>query len=165
MCIRDRRIIGLQNEKDNLVKTFSGGMKRRLSVAISTIGEPEIIILDEPTTGMDPKNRRKIWDLIHKLKKGRVILLTTHAMEEADALSDRIAVIVDGSLKCIGTPLYLKSTFGEGYRLTLTSEVEQVNQLKQLIGNLIPSCHFLDISAGNVVISCLLYTSPSPRDS
>ena len=63
------------------------------------------------------------------MKKDRVILLTTHAMEEADALSDRIAVIVDGTLRCIGTPLFLKNTYGEGYRLTLTTDVTDVEEL------------------------------------
>lgn len=80
-------------------------MKRRLSVAISAIGNPKIIFMDEPTTGMDPVSRRNIWELIQELKKDKVIILTTHAMEEADILADRIAVIVDGKMKCIGTPL------------------------------------------------------------
>ena len=104
-------------------------MKRRLSVAISTIGDPKIIILDEPTTGMDPSNRRKIWDMINEIKDNRIIILTTHAMEEADALSDKIAVIVGGTLKTIGTPLYLKNSFGEGYKLSITTEIENVSRI------------------------------------
>lgn len=71
-------------------------MKRRLSVAISCIGDPQVIIMDEPTTGMDPVSRQQVWKLIQRMKKNRIIILTTHAMEEADVLSDRIAVIVDG---------------------------------------------------------------------
>lgn len=71
-------------------------MKRRLSVAISAIGNPRIIFLDEPTTGMDPVSRHQAWELMLELKKNRTIILTTHAMEEADILADRIAVIVDG---------------------------------------------------------------------
>lgn len=78
------------------IKTFSGGMKRRISLAISAIGHPSIIFLDEPTTGMDPKSRRQIWNLIKNLKKNRAMILTTHAMEEAEALSDRIAIIYEG---------------------------------------------------------------------
>ncbi len=94
-------------------------MKRRLSVAISVIGNPKIIFLDEPTTGMDPVSRRDVWALIQDLKRDKTIILTTHAMEEADALADRIAVVVDGKLKCIGTPLNLKNTYGEGYIINM----------------------------------------------
>mmetsp|Transcript_33156 Transcript_33156/g.30077 ORF Transcript_33156/g.30077 Transcript_33156/m.30077 type:complete len:98 (+) Transcript_33156:708-1001(+) len=94
-------------------------MKRRMSMAIAFIGDPKVVFLDEPTTGMDPKNRRYVWELIQNMKKGRVVILTTHAMEEADILSDRIAVIVGGSIKCVGTPLYLKNNYGDGYRLSI----------------------------------------------
>jgi ABC-type multidrug transport system ATPase subunit len=72
---------------DKPVSTYSGGMKRRLSVVISSIGDPKIMFLDEPTTGMDPVNRRHVWSFIEKLKKDRVIILTTHSMEEADVVS------------------------------------------------------------------------------
>lgn len=108
--------VNLTKVRDVWAGTFSGGMKRRLSMAIAGIGDPSIIFLDEPTTGMDPKNRRQVWELIKNLKKNRAVILTTHAMEEADALSDRIAVIVDGRFKCIGNSLFLKNNFGEGYR-------------------------------------------------
>lgn len=114
--------VGLLGVKNARVANFSGGMKRRLSVAIASIGNPRIIFLDEPTTGMDPVSRRDVWNLVQKLKKDKVVILTTHAMEEADILSDRIAVVCDGKLKCIGTPLYLKNTFGDGYRITLVIE-------------------------------------------
>jgi ABC-type multidrug transport system ATPase subunit len=73
-------------------------MKRRLSVAISAIGNPKVIFFDEPTTGMDPVSRRDVWVLMQSLKKSKTIILTTHSMEEADALADRIAVVVDGKL-------------------------------------------------------------------
>lgn len=76
-----------------MVNTFSGGMKRRISLAISAIGNPKIILMDEPTTGMDPKTRRGVWSMIRELKKNRVVILTTHDMEEAETLSDRIAIM------------------------------------------------------------------------
>lgn len=72
------------------VKTFSGGMKRRLSVALSTLGDPPVIFMDEPTTGMDPVSRRKAWNVIRKIKRSSTVILTTHSMEEADILSDKI---------------------------------------------------------------------------
>ncbi|KAJ0985553.1 hypothetical protein J5N97_003909 [Dioscorea zingiberensis] len=95
--------------------SYSGGMKRRLSVAIALIGDPKLVFLDEPTTGMDPINRRHVWDIIEDAKKGRAIILTTHSMEEADILSDRIAIMAKGKLRCIGTSIRLKSKFGSGY--------------------------------------------------
>lgn len=116
------REVRLSHVRKATVSTFSGGMRRRISLAISAIGNPKVIFMDEPTTGMDPKTRRQVWQMIKNLKKDRVLILTTHSMEEADALSDRIAVIANGCLKCIGTSLYLKNNFGDGYRLTLVTE-------------------------------------------
>ncbi|KAL2613565.1 hypothetical protein R1flu_025257 [Riccia fluitans] len=95
--------------------SYSGGMKRRLSVAIALIGDPKIVFLDEPTTGMDPVTRRHVWDIIEASKKGRAIVLTTHSMEEADILGDRIAIMARGRLRCIGTSIHLKTRFGAGY--------------------------------------------------
>jgi len=121
----DRRIdetltfVNLMNDKKNKVANFSGGMKRRLSLAIAAIGSPKIILLDEPTTGLDPKVRGQVWRLIEKLKEGKSIILTTHSMEEADVLADRICVIVKGKLKCIGSSFYLKRMYGEGHRILI----------------------------------------------
>uniref|UniRef100_A0A8C3JT61 ATP-binding cassette sub-family A member 2 n=1 Tax=Calidris pygmaea TaxID=425635 RepID=A0A8C3JT61_9CHAR len=104
----------LSNKRHSLVQTLSGGMKRKLSVAIAFVGGSRAVILDEPTAGVDPYARRAIWDLILKYKPGRTILLSTHHMDEADLLGDRIAIISHGKLKCCGSPLFLKSTYGDG---------------------------------------------------
>ena len=101
---------------------LSGGMKRRLCMGMALIGDAKILILDEPTSGLDPFNRRSLWEIIRALKHGRTILLTTHYMEEADALSDRIALMHHGRVRCCGSPLFLKDKFGSGYRLTLSKE-------------------------------------------
>uniref|UniRef100_A0A8C4U2G4 ATP-binding cassette sub-family A member 2 n=1 Tax=Falco tinnunculus TaxID=100819 RepID=A0A8C4U2G4_FALTI len=111
----------LSNKRHSLVQTLSGGMKRKLSVAIAFVGGSRAVILDEPTAGVDPYARRAIWDLILKYKTGRTILLSTHHMDEADLLGDRIAIISHGKLKCCGSPLFLKSTYGDGYKLTVCS--------------------------------------------
>ncbi|KAL2935075.1 ABC transporter A family member 2 [Bienertia sinuspersici] len=95
--------------------SYSGGMRRRLSVAAALIGDPKLVILDEPTTGMDPLTRRHVWDIIESSKRGRAIVLTTHSMEEADVLSDRIGIMAKGKLRCIGTPIRLKMRFGTGF--------------------------------------------------
>lgn len=146
------RDVNLLPVKDARAGTFSGGMKRRLSMAIAFIGDPRIVFLDEPTTGMDPKNRRYIWELVQKMKKGRAVILTTHAMEEADILSDRIAVISKGSLQCVGTGLYLKNKYGDGYRLSLVVEKEDVEATKIELLRIIPSSKVLDCSGGSLLI-------------
>lgn len=98
---------------------YSGGMRRRLSVAISLLGDPLIVYLDEPTTGMDPISRRHVWDVIEASKAGRAIVLTTHSMEEADILGDTVAIMARGKVRAYGSSLRLKQRFGSGYQLAL----------------------------------------------
>jgi len=108
---------------------YSGGMRRRLSVAISLIGNPRIVFLDEPTTGMDPVSRRKVWNTIERAKKDKVIVLTTHSMEEADVLGDKIAIMAKGRLQCVGSSLRLKQRFGAGYRVAVGTHDPLVNDV------------------------------------
>uniref|UniRef100_A0A8C0ZP46 ABC transporter domain-containing protein n=1 Tax=Castor canadensis TaxID=51338 RepID=A0A8C0ZP46_CASCN len=103
---------------DNLVKTYSGGNKRKLSTAIALIGEPAVIFLDEPSTGMDPVARRLLWDTVARAREsGKAIVITSHSMEECEALCTRLAIMVQGQFKCLGSPQHLKSKFGSGYSL------------------------------------------------
>ncbi|CAI4229028.1 unnamed protein product [Auanema sp. JU1783] len=99
--------------------SLSGGQKRKLSLAIALIGNSEIVMLDEPTSGMDPGARHETWTLLQEEKHNRTILFTTHFMEEADLLGDRIAIMAHGELQCYGTGMYLKKEFGDGYHLTV----------------------------------------------
>ncbi|KAI1302826.1 ATP-binding cassette sub- A member 1 [Mortierella claussenii] len=118
--IRSRlEAVQLWKDRDTMAGRLSGGMKRRLSTIISTIGDPSVLILDEPTTGMDPVHRRHVWTFLAQFKRGRSILLTTHSMEEADALGDKVAIMVSGHLKAIGNTTRLKNKFGNGYRVEL----------------------------------------------
>ena len=105
------------------VSELSGGMKRRLSLGISVVGEPKVVFLDEPTTGLDPENKRQIWDILSNCKEGKSIILTTHIMEEAELLTDRIGIIINGELRCLGTKYKLKKNYGKGFKLTLHLEV------------------------------------------
>ncbi|CAL8135403.1 unnamed protein product [Orchesella dallaii] len=114
--------LDLPDKRHQKVDCLSGGMKRRLSVAIAFVGGSRAIFVDEPTAGVDPVARRAIWDLILKYKKGRTILLSTHHMDEADILGDRIAIIENGVVKCCGSPLYLKNQLGEGYHLYIVKK-------------------------------------------
>lgn len=94
---------------DRVVRTYSGGQRRRLEIALGMINRPEVLFLDEPTTGLDPQNRANLWEQIRKLKEGgTTIFLTTHYLDEADALSDRLAIMNCGSIVAEGTPQVLK---------------------------------------------------------
>lgn len=126
-------LVALGKEAFNAVATFSGGMKRRLSVAISSIGAPKILFLDEPTTGLDPLSRRQVWDIIQTLKVGRILLLTSHLMEEADSLADEVAVLAGGRLRAVGTPLFLKASFGSGYSINIMAHPARLPAVRALI--------------------------------
>lgn len=122
----------LEKKSANYSTQLSGGMKRKLSIAIAFIGNSTTVILDEPTAGVDPFARRAIWDLILKYKPGRTIVLSTHHLDEADLLSDRLAIISSGQLQCVGTTMYLKRKYGEGYNLVIES-VQKENQLQKTV--------------------------------
>lgn len=101
-------MVGLTDRAHQRVKKYSGGMKRRLSIAMALVSDPEVLILDEPTLGLDPQSRRAIWEHIEGFKGRKTILLTTHYLEEADALADRVAIIDEGRIIALGTPQELK---------------------------------------------------------
>jgi len=143
--------VNLYDVGDKLVGGFSGGMKRRLSVAISCIGDPKIIFMDEPTTGMDPVSRRHVWNLIQQLKKNRVIILTTHSMEEADVLGDRIAIMSHGTIRCMGTSLHLKNQYGEGYRLNVTARPDAIPEAKEFVFKSLPESFIIAETAEYLV--------------
>lgn len=98
-------LVGLEEKRDARVKTLSGGQRRRLDLALGLVGDPELLFLDEPTTGFDPSARRRAWDLVESLRAlGKTVLLTTHYMDEAEHLADRVGVVVRGRLVALGTP-------------------------------------------------------------
>ncbi|XP_043833751.1 phospholipid-transporting ATPase ABCA7 isoform X3 [Dromiciops gliroides] len=111
--------VGLPHKRQEQTRHLSGGMQRKLSVAIAFVGGSRVVILDEPTAGVDPFSRRGIWELLLKYRQGRTVILSTHYMDEAELLGDRVAVIAAGQLRCCGSPLFLKSRLGTGYYLTL----------------------------------------------
>lgn len=105
---------------------LSGGMRRRLSIAIALLGGSNILILDEPTTGLDPSTRRSIWTIIDNIKKdnNKCVVITTHSMEEADALCTKIGILCDGRLEAIGSQAHLKNKFSNGVKLTFMLNVQ-----------------------------------------
>eukprot|EP00928_Gymnodinium_smaydae_P017948 TRINITY_DN16841_c2_g1_i1.p1 TRINITY_DN16841_c2_g1~~TRINITY_DN16841_c2_g1_i1.p1 ORF type:complete len:2152 (-),score=460.50 TRINITY_DN16841_c2_g1_i1:58-5934(-) len=110
--------VGLTEKAFTRAGSLSGGQRRKLSLCLALIGEPRVAFLDEPTSGMDPFSRRFTWNVIRGVREGRVVVLTTHFMDEADILGDRIAIMAEGVLQCCGSSLFLKSRFGAGYRIT-----------------------------------------------
>jgi ABC-2 type transport system ATP-binding protein len=104
-------LVGLAEKRDERVKTLSGGQKRRLDLGVALVGDPELVFLDEPTTGFDPAARRAAWELIRTLRSlGKTVLLTTHYLDEAEQLADRVAVLREGRIVRIGTPRELTTT-------------------------------------------------------
>nr|XP_040033146.1 ATP-binding cassette sub-family A member 5 [Gasterosteus aculeatus aculeatus] len=113
--------LDLEKIKSAQAKNLSGGQKRKLSVGIAILGDPKILLLDEPTAGMDPCSRHQVWALLKSRRAGRVIVLSTHYMDEADILADRKAVISQGMLRCVGSSMYLKVKCAVGYHLRMST--------------------------------------------
>jgi len=105
--------------KHKLAMQLSGGMKRKLCVAVALIGDPKLVLLDEPSAGLDPVSRRNLWDTLIKTMQNRAVVLTTHSMEEAEALCTRIGIMVKGQLRALGSPQHLKQKFGSGYEIVV----------------------------------------------
>ena len=129
----------LTDKTDTLVSNLSGGMKRRLNLAMAVIHEPEIVLLDEPSEGLDPQSRRVLWNYIKSMRdvEGKTVILTTHLMDEADRLSNQIAIIDHGQLLKLDTPENLKKEVGEGDIIEMTlsnqnSNGEAINYLESL---------------------------------
>jgi ABC-2 type transport system ATP-binding protein len=114
-------LVALEEKADAQVRTLSGGQKQRLSLACALVGEPELLFLDEPTTGLDPQSRRQTWEIVEGLKaRGRTVLLTTHYMEEAARLCDRVAIVDHGKVIALGTPRELVASLGAEHVVEVT---------------------------------------------
>ena len=109
--------LGLRAYADRTAGSYSGGNRRKLSVGIALVGDPACVLLDEPSTGMDPEARRSLWDIIASTAASRAVVLTSHSMEECDALCSRLTIMVAGRACCMGSVQHLKSRFGGGYNL------------------------------------------------
>ncbi|KAM9449520.1 phospholipid-transporting ATPase ABCA1 isoform 1-T2 [Clarias gariepinus] len=148
--------VGLPHKRKDLAKNLSGGMQRKLSVAIAFVGGSDVVILDEPTAGVDPYARRGIWELLLKYKKGRTIILSTHHMDEADILGDRIAIISHGKVCCCGSSLFLKKTYGRGYYLTLArANQDMMTTQRHIGGKQLSDASSLDEGLGSGSISTM----------
>ncbi len=116
-------LVDLAHARGKRVKALSGGQQRRLEIALGVVGSPEVLFLDEPTTGLDPDARRKIWDLVRSLNDaGKTILLSSHYMEEVEVLAHRLSILVDGKIRAEGSPLELQGQFGA--RATISFKIQ-----------------------------------------
>lgn len=120
--------VNLQSKAGEVAKRLSGGMLRKLCLANAIIGDTKLLILDEPSSGLDPESRRDIWNILLKLKKDHTILITSHFMEEADVLGDKIAIMENGELIAYGTSMFLKHYYGSGYTLKMLKSMSDCNK-------------------------------------
>lgn len=145
-------MVELTDRADTLAKTFSGGMKKRLDLAMGLIHRPQVLFLDEPTLGLDIQTRRRLWAYIRHLRAeaGMTILLTTHYLDEADQLCDRIAIIDAGRIQAIGTPAELKAQAGDQIVRLELAEADRPRQAEfaEAVGRLGPVLSVLDSGAG-----------------
>ncbi|PIN77302.1 ABC transporter ATP-binding protein [Candidatus Woesearchaeota archaeon CG10_big_fil_rev_8_21_14_0_10_34_12] len=125
------RLVQLEDRRDSLVKTFSGGMKRRLEITRGLLHEPKVLFLDEPTIGLDPQTRNSLWEYIKNLNKNSnlTIIITTHYMDEADKLCNRIAIIDHGKIEVMGTPKNLKSKIGGDIISIESFQTEEIKEI------------------------------------
>jgi len=127
------RELGFHMHLDKKVKAYSGGNKRKISTALSVLGDPDLIFLDEPTTGIDPYSKRQLWTVINKIRNsGKSVILTSHSMEECEALCTRIAIMAAGEFKCLGSVQHLKNKFSKGFNLTIKMKRDDESELLQI---------------------------------
>ena len=146
------REVGLQEKTRARVGTLSGGQKQRLAVACALVGDPELLFLDEPTTGLDPQSRRQVWEIVNGFKKrGRTVVLTTHYMDEAERLCDRIAVVDHGRVIARGTPRELIRSLGGDHVIEIAVEEGGPMLPEDLSG--LPSVRAVHAEAGHLVLT------------
>ncbi|PIK57568.1 putative ATP-binding cassette sub-family A member 3 [Apostichopus japonicus] len=151
------RVFNMEEHADKQAKAYSGGNKRKLSTAVALIGDPPLVLLDEPTTGMDPVTRRLLWKALCEIRNaGRSIVLTSHSMEECEALCTRLAIMVNGIVKCLGSTQHLKSRFGQGFTLLIKAspspdgQPRDMQHIKDFITQEFRGCQLKDEHQGMV---------------
>ncbi|CAH0550158.1 unnamed protein product [Brassicogethes aeneus] len=140
----------LHDKKHTLARTLSGGMKRKLCLGMAVIGDPKVLILDEPTSGMDPESRREVWDMLKRHRESKTILITTHFLEEADVLGDKIAIMSHGKVLCHDTPLELKKKYNTGYHLSLSLKCSSEDEKENIKKNVLSIINEESVNASDV---------------
>jgi len=144
--------IGLEEARRRFAKNLSGGMRRRLGLAIALSGSPPLLLLDEPSSGLDAASARGMWDLILEAKKSRCVILTSHSMHEVETLCERIGMIANGDLVCAGDLIDLKMKYSDGFKLKVTCEEHNEERVKSYVKRALPFAEFVQkIAAGNLL--------------
>ncbi|CAH4000203.1 unnamed protein product [Pieris brassicae] len=157
------KVVSLGRVCDEPVSRLSGGTRRRLCVALAFVGRPNLVTLDEPTSGVDPQARREIWSMIMKLRLNRTILLTTHHLDEAELLSDQVVIMHKGQIHTTGSPIEIKRTLGSGYKLTVlypggTQDIEEKTRLVlEMTRNVVNNASLVDVTGDEVEINVPFY--------
>lgn len=149
---------------DKVIRAYSGGNKRKLSLGLALIGDPSVLLIDESSSGLDPLAKRKMWDLIEQAARSRSVILTTHSMQEAEALCTRVAIMVKGQFVCLGSVQHLKNKYMDGYSVDIfckgSASDDVVDQVENEVLYALPGCsvserygRFLRFEVANV--SCL----------
>ncbi|MCL4138924.1 UNVERIFIED_CONTAM: hypothetical protein GTU68_045571, partial [Idotea baltica] len=129
--------------------TYSGGNKRKLSTAMALVGQPPLVFLDEPTSGVDPASRRRVWEAVRDATRaGQSVILTSHSMDECEALCSNVVIMAKGVLKCSGTPKHLKAKFGKGYTLQIKIKSSLPQQLQHSLSEDQKEAAYVDMIAG-----------------
>jgi len=146
------KLMALEEKSNVLAKKLSGGLKRRLNICLALIHDPEIIILDEPEAGLDPQSRIMVRNFIKTLAKEKTVILTTHNMDEADRLADRVAIIDHGKLLLLDTPDNLKKSIGEGDILEIVLDTDDTENSEKVVVSLLKICEKVKISGPTLII-------------
>ncbi|XP_069448042.1 phospholipid-transporting ATPase ABCA7 isoform X5 [Ovis canadensis] len=143
--------LGLPQYADQPAGTYSGGNKRKLATAVALVGDPALVFLDEPTTGMDPAARRFLWNsLLAVVREGRSVVLTSHSMEECEALCTRLAIMVNGRFRCLGSAQHLKGRFGGGHTLTLRVPLSRSKSVADFVAQALPGAELREAHGGRL---------------
>lgn len=145
-------MMGLTEKSNVLAAKLSGGMKRRLNICLALIHDPEILILDEPEVGLDPQSRILVRNFIKTLAQEKTIILTTHNMDEADRLADRVAIIDYGKLLLLDTPANLKKTIGEGDILEIQLDLVEAEKIQKVVDVLSKICDQVNVTGNSIII-------------
>jgi ABC-2 type transport system ATP-binding protein len=150
-CAELLGLVGLSEAADRIIKTYSGGMRRRLDLATALVHEPQVLFLDEPTTGLDPASRATVWEEVRRINAaGTTVFLTTQYLEEADQLCDRVAIIDDGRLVAAGTPNSLKAELGSDV-ITIGLQPDEHQAARSALATLPGLDHVTDAAEGLAV--------------
>jgi len=121
------KAVGIEEQRNTKTYTLSKSDKRKLAIAIALIGDPKLVLLDEPTSGLDLSARLQLWTMLKEYKKDRIVLLTTHSIDEAQHIGDRIGIMKQGQITSRGSMRFVKKRFGVGYRISVKSQPERAN--------------------------------------